>query len=128
MACVPAAVEDPAWAARGVDLAQFSDEGGLYRINMLADLGELLERSGQTDEAERVLRELIAAHPDSGAGYVRLAELLEWRGDREAALSLLEECSGRLTGELERDDWSLDERLQSLREKLGRAGPVGRAK
>lgn len=47
-----------------------------------------------------------------------LAQLLEEREDAPAAVALLEECRGRVTDELDLDDWSVDDRIERLRQKL----------
>lgn len=98
-------------------LAQFTSVDEELRLSVSGDLGSLLFRAGRPEDGERVLRELIAAHPDRAVGYVNLADA--WpknRADKERSLALLEEAAARVK---DAEDWDLEERIEELRAELG---------
>ncbi len=71
------------------------------RLTCQMNLGEVLLRLGEADEAEAVLRSSLAeraalygeAHPGYAHGLEGLAEVLHARGDEEEALELVERAS-----------------------------------
>jgi len=121
-----AAQDDPRYAEHGRQLchavlAQFPDEGGLFRINFRADLGEFLYLLGEDEAGEQMLRELIRDYPESAAGYARLAEVLGYgptraRGslDVSRAIELLEAALARPVEDAQ--EYDLQARLRELRE------------
>ncbi len=67
---------------------------------------EALLQDGQLDEAEPVLRRLLAVEPNSLENRLRLVELLARRGDHRGALAILEEAPPEVS-----DSFSLRHRL-----------------
>jgi len=91
------------------------------RINFRADLGELLYILGEEEAGERVMLELIGEHPETAAGYARLAETLGYGPTRERgpidtsrAIALLEQALARPVEDAQAYD--LESRLRDLRE------------
>jgi len=119
-----AAVDERGYAETGVRLceevlAQFPDEDELFLINFRGDLGELLCLAGEPERGERVFLELIRDHPDTSAGYARLADLLGYGPtpgsepiDRQRAQQVLEEALARPVTDAA--DYDLELRLSDL--------------
>ncbi len=142
-----AALAEPRFAALGEQLcrevlAQFTDEDGLFGLNLRADLAEFLYLDDRPEQGEAVLLQLIEDHPDEPLGYARLSSILGYgpRGPRggaapdvRRAIALLEQALARPV----RDalSWDLQARLDDLRGSQstgdGQAeadtGPVGPA-
>ena len=107
-------------------LAQFPDEGDLFRANFRADMGEYLFAAGRAEEGEEALRALIGEMPHRAIGYLRLAEVHE--SSAEAGLDPEGKARARalLEGAIaypvdDASDWDLEARL----EELGPAGDSG---
>jgi hypothetical protein len=119
---------DPAGGQRAAEvlaevLGQFPDESEGWRLPLVRDRAQLLYDTGAHEEAERILREQIAALPDQAGAYVTLAEL--WASSKTddrvgpaRALALLEEAAARPV--VDGEGWDLEERIDDLRKRLHR--------
>ena len=121
-----AALDAPRYADDGIRLCehvlgQFVEESRLFLRNFRTDLGQFHFLAGRPDEGERVLLEVIRDHPDTAAGYVRLADLLAYGArpgdgpiDTRWAVELLEKALARPVEDAAQFD--LEGRLQELRD------------
>jgi hypothetical protein len=119
-----ASIDDPAWAPRGIELCraaieQFPDEQ--FVPSFRADVAEFYFLSGDTEEGERLLRQLIAEDPDAPEAYAVLSDCLEQQarrgqppGDLQPAILLLEQALARPVREAA--SWDLERRLAALRD------------
>lgn len=120
-----AALEEHRYARIGIQLckevlAHFPGEDERFRINFRAELGEFHFLAGEKVEGEDMLLELIRDHPDSAAGYVRLADVLSLTStphsepiDRQRAQELLEQALAWPVTDAA--DYDLEMRLAELR-------------
>ncbi len=117
-----AAVDDPAWADKGValcqDVAARFPHGTLVRRFRL-DEAEFRFTRGDALEGERIFRALIAEEPDKPDAYALLSDCLG-RGvrgrsprDRPRAIALLEQALARPVQDA--DLWDIERRLRDLR-------------
>jgi protein O-mannosyl-transferase len=79
-----------AQAARGYEQMLVADSTFREALDNLGNVYALLRRP---KEAERIFQRAIIAYPESPEAYIRLAEILANRGEREAALTLFRKAT-----------------------------------
>jgi tetratricopeptide (TPR) repeat protein len=74
---------------RALDLAQPSVERFPFHLGLRFSLADALRKLGKSQEAEKVLDEIIRRHPDNSPARIQLARVHERHGDVDAALRVL---------------------------------------